>query len=151
MRTIHEETVRQLFKEIDNDDSNMITLDEFEAHWNSEECAAFFATLDIEADQAWELFRLLDRDGGGQIDVEEFVHGCLHLNGNATAMHAANLTRMSTAMDSRLARLRQDQKKQSQDIQAVHCQLHSIHSSILEMQSNNFTTPWESPLPMSNQ
>merc|ERR1719331_680633 len=136
MRRQHEQTARRLFKEIDSNDSNTITLDEFEAHWNTDEAAAFFSTLDIEADQAWELFRLLDKDAGGYIDIEEFVYGCLHLNGNATAMHAANLTMMTTGMDSRLARLRVDQKRQGMDqkklmdfIQALDLQLHAILSS----------------------
>jgi hypothetical protein len=70
MRKQYELAARRLFKEIDSDESNSITLDEFESHWNTEEAAAFFMTLDIEAEQAWELFRLLDTDTGGCIDIE---------------------------------------------------------------------------------
>jgi hypothetical protein len=150
MRRTYEDTARQLFKEIDVDDSHVITLNEFENHWNSEEAAAFFATLDIEADQAWELFRLLDKDAGGYIDIEEFVYGCLHLNGNATAMHAANLTMMTTGMDSRLSRLRLEQKrqsleqkKQSEFMVKLSSQISSVLSSMTKMHDTGYETPWE--------
>merc|ERR1712039_314166 len=45
----------------------------------------YMEALDIGADDTRMLFRLLDRDGSGQIDVEEFCEGCLKLKGEARA------------------------------------------------------------------
>eukprot|EP00928_Gymnodinium_smaydae_P012244 TRINITY_DN14448_c0_g1_i2.p1 TRINITY_DN14448_c0_g1~~TRINITY_DN14448_c0_g1_i2.p1 ORF type:complete len:525 (+),score=105.08 TRINITY_DN14448_c0_g1_i2:38-1576(+) len=54
--------VKQLFQDIDSEQSNFITLHEFETHFQDEETAAFFASLDLEAEMAWEIFKLLDAD-----------------------------------------------------------------------------------------
>eukprot|EP00928_Gymnodinium_smaydae_P010136 TRINITY_DN13805_c3_g1_i1.p1 TRINITY_DN13805_c3_g1~~TRINITY_DN13805_c3_g1_i1.p1 ORF type:complete len:581 (+),score=75.77 TRINITY_DN13805_c3_g1_i1:48-1790(+) len=92
-------TVKQLFQDIDRDDSNSITLQEFEAHFSDEECVAFFASLDIETDMAWEIFRLLDVDEEGTIDIDEFVTGCLRLRGSAKALDVAQLLFANRRMD----------------------------------------------------
>eukprot|EP00438_Fugacium_kawagutii_P024656 Skav213935 [mRNA] locus=scaffold2679:143658:153612:- [translate_table: standard] len=35
---------------------------------------------------AWSFFKLLDTDGGGSIELEEFFLGCLRLGGNARGL-----------------------------------------------------------------
>merc|ERR1712151_856242 len=82
MRHEYEHQLTKLFKDIDTDDSNQITLREFMRHLGNEETRAFFATLEIEIETAWEIFQLLDIDGTETIDIEEFVNGCLRLRGN---------------------------------------------------------------------
>ena len=54
--------------------------------------SAFFATIDIETDDAWLLFSLIDNDKSGCIDLEEFVSGCLTLKGSAKAIQMAQLS-----------------------------------------------------------
>merc|ERR1719502_1895787 len=49
----------------------------------------FLGGLDLNVDDAWELFKLLDTDESNHIDVEEFVSGCLRLKGQAKAMDIA--------------------------------------------------------------
>eukprot|EP00931_Biecheleriopsis_adriatica_P035076 TRINITY_DN20213_c0_g1_i1.p1 TRINITY_DN20213_c0_g1~~TRINITY_DN20213_c0_g1_i1.p1 ORF type:complete len:566 (+),score=91.69 TRINITY_DN20213_c0_g1_i1:115-1812(+) len=83
--------IRQIFKEIDRDGSDEITLDEFEEHLKDERLSAFFHSVDIDVSDAWTLFSLIDGDRSGCIDIEEFVAGCIQLKGPAKAVHIAKI------------------------------------------------------------
>lgn len=43
-------------------------------------------TLGLDVWDAWSFFKLLDTDGGGSIELEEFFMGCLRLGGNARGL-----------------------------------------------------------------
>lgn len=43
----------------------------------------YVEALDINAENARMLFRLLDRDGSLKVDIDEFCEGCLRLQGDA--------------------------------------------------------------------
>jgi len=47
--------------------------------------------LEIDADDTRLLFKLLDRDDSGVIDVEEFCEGCMRLKGEAKALDVHTL------------------------------------------------------------
>jgi hypothetical protein len=97
--------IRELFKDIDTDNSEVITLDEFEKHLEDDDAAAFFSTLQIDADTAWDLFKLLDADEGGSIDIDEFVSGCVRLRGTAKALDVAKLHHICLRTDKLLVQL----------------------------------------------
>eukprot|EP00435_Cladocopium_sp_Y103_P041521 s66_g11.t1 len=40
---------------------------------------------------AWSFFKLLDRDGGGSVEIEEFLKGCLRFRGQARAIDIGQL------------------------------------------------------------
>merc|ERR1711933_291595 len=71
---------------------------EFETYMCNEKCQAYLETLGIDLSDAWSLFKMLDSDGGGTIDVEEFVSGCLNLKGSAKAVHIAKMEHDSRMM-----------------------------------------------------
>lgn len=75
--------VQALFEEMDESNDGSITFDEFEVHLNDERMKAFFKTIDIDFSDAWTLFKLLDADGEGSVEVQEFVDGCLSMRGSA--------------------------------------------------------------------
>merc|ERR1719443_1298765 len=85
------EDVRELFRTIDSDNSGQITRTEFEATLQSEEGLAYLSGLEMEVSDAWVLFKLLDIDGGGVIETEEFVQGCLRLRGAAKSVDVARI------------------------------------------------------------
>ena len=66
-----------LFTEFDIDRSGRITLDDLTEAFNDPEVNARFRMLGVEETDATALFRVLDVDGDGQLDVKEFVTGCL--------------------------------------------------------------------------
>lgn len=51
----------------------------------------YFQTLGLDVWDAWTFFKLLDKDNGGAVEVEEFLMGCLRLRGQASAMDVGRI------------------------------------------------------------
>jgi len=95
--------ITRLFGDIDSDCSGCITLNEFESYLSHEKAQAYFEALEIDPSDAWLLFKLMDKDEGGAIEIEEFINGCIHFKGPAKAMQLAKMERDNTDMKQRLA------------------------------------------------
>merc|ERR1719382_2032210 len=93
---------QKVFNEIDSDNSGTIGLREFEENLMSPKMRAYFASMDVDVSNAWQLFKLLDQDNGGAVDLEEFVQGLLHLKGGAKAIQLAELHRDNTMVRRKL-------------------------------------------------
>merc|ERR1712061_173008 len=81
----------QVFHELDTNDSGALSLEEFEKHIDDDKIQAYLKTLEIDVSQVRTLFTLLDVDRTGEVDIDEFVGGCLRLRGGATSMDLAVL------------------------------------------------------------
>lgn len=86
-----------LFRQIDEDGSGKITIGEFEGHFEDEAVKFLLHGLELEVEDAWTLFNLLDQDGDHDIDAGEFLDGCMHLKGNAKALEVAKVKRRTEA------------------------------------------------------
>mmetsp|Transcript_57686 Transcript_57686/g.167444 ORF Transcript_57686/g.167444 Transcript_57686/m.167444 type:complete len:670 (-) Transcript_57686:190-2199(-) len=75
--------LRDLFNEIDEDDSGTLTIGEFEKHLHNPHVKAYFDALELDASDAYAFFKLMDADMGDSIDLNEFVEGCMRLRGHA--------------------------------------------------------------------
>mmetsp|Transcript_49477 Transcript_49477/g.115720 ORF Transcript_49477/g.115720 Transcript_49477/m.115720 type:complete len:706 (-) Transcript_49477:15-2132(-) len=75
--------LREVFQEIDTDNSGFVTTSEFDACLSTDGGKAFFEVLGLSAAQANELFRLMDADGSGSVDIDEFLDGCTRFTGEA--------------------------------------------------------------------
>merc|ERR1712007_320338 len=80
-----------LFKDVDSDNSGVITYKELEQRLGDRQVTAFFESMELETSDAWTLFKLLDHDMTHEIDIEEFVEGCLRLRGFAKSIDMARL------------------------------------------------------------
>eukprot|EP00929_Paragymnodinium_shiwhaense_P034653 TRINITY_DN1881_c0_g5_i1.p1 TRINITY_DN1881_c0_g5~~TRINITY_DN1881_c0_g5_i1.p1 ORF type:complete len:624 (+),score=98.32 TRINITY_DN1881_c0_g5_i1:59-1930(+) len=69
-----------------------LSLEAFEKHMHVKSVREYFALLELDTSDAWMLFQLLDDDGSGTIDVEEFVDGCLRFKGTARSIDLAKLS-----------------------------------------------------------
>lgn len=81
----------QLFKDIDADRSGELTIKELEGHLQEPTVREYFMSLEIEPEDAWTLFKLIDVDETNVIDLEEFVMGCLRLKGAARSIDMAKI------------------------------------------------------------
>eukprot|EP00931_Biecheleriopsis_adriatica_P033495 TRINITY_DN19439_c0_g1_i2.p1 TRINITY_DN19439_c0_g1~~TRINITY_DN19439_c0_g1_i2.p1 ORF type:complete len:386 (+),score=71.84 TRINITY_DN19439_c0_g1_i2:878-2035(+) len=77
--------VRRLFQQSETNDNGMISWPEFSRQLQDEATIKGFRYAGISCDDAETLFELLDSDGSGFIDPDEFLRGCLRLNGPARA------------------------------------------------------------------
>ncbi|CAK9072671.1 Muscle calcium channel subunit alpha-1 (MDL-alpha-1) [Durusdinium trenchii] len=84
---------RRLFKSLDIDDNEAITIDEIRRHLESKPVQHFFRTIDVDSSEAEVLFEILDLSGDGSIDKEEFISGCLRLQGAARAVDLLLMTK----------------------------------------------------------
>eukprot|EP00929_Paragymnodinium_shiwhaense_P034643 TRINITY_DN1881_c0_g1_i1.p1 TRINITY_DN1881_c0_g1~~TRINITY_DN1881_c0_g1_i1.p1 ORF type:complete len:645 (+),score=77.52 TRINITY_DN1881_c0_g1_i1:49-1935(+) len=85
------EQFTNMFKQFSNG-AGGLTLESFEEHVHVKSVREYFALLELDTSDAWMLFQLLDDDGSGSIDVEEFVDGCLKLKGTARSIDLARLS-----------------------------------------------------------
>eukprot|EP00437_Effrenium_voratum_P046692 CAMPEP_0181537152 /NCGR_PEP_ID=MMETSP1110-20121109/75199_1 /TAXON_ID=174948 /ORGANISM="Symbiodinium sp., Strain CCMP421" /LENGTH=622 /DNA_ID=CAMNT_0023668705 /DNA_START=60 /DNA_END=1926 /DNA_ORIENTATION=- len=79
--------VQRIFHSADVGDSGRLTLEAFSRCLKQNAwVAAYFAGLDIGADDAGTIFTLMDTNGSGDITVEEFVQGTMKLKGHAKSI-----------------------------------------------------------------
>ncbi|CAE7434911.1 SCN11A [Symbiodinium natans] len=116
-KEMHLQKIRALFSQFGNDKTSMITFGQFEAKINSAEVREYFETLGLDVEDAWSFFKLLDQDGGGSVEIEEFLKGCLRFRGQAKAIDIGQLlhdqswlirhqSRFHTYMETELQKLK---------------------------------------------
>jgi len=97
--------IERLFAQVDADKSAVISFAEFEKVVTDPTSRAYMAAMEIEAMDAWTLFKLLDTDKDGVIELEEFVTGCLQLKGVAKNVEIANVTYGLNKLERKLGKL----------------------------------------------
>merc|ERR1719189_2080133 len=75
-----------LLQEIDSGCTGFISREELEEAFKSDKIRFSFKALDIDIHDSNYLFDMLDDDGSGEVDMEEFVTGCQRLKGNAKSI-----------------------------------------------------------------
>lgn len=87
------EEVKHLFGAVDVDRSGSVTLPEFLTVCSDIKVKALMRKMgvDVSGDRIESLFTMLDFDGDGTVDVDEFVLGMQEIHGNATALDMVKL------------------------------------------------------------
>lgn len=101
---------RRLFREIDIDGSGFISPDEILGQTSTPAVQEFFETIDVDPSDAKGLLEVIDIDGNGKINFEEFLEGSLRLNGSAKSsdliMLAREMKRFQTTQLRELAEIK---------------------------------------------
>lgn len=95
--TLH---LKRIFHQIDKEGDGLIDFKEMQQIINEgeSELPGYLEALGISSADVWVLFQLLDLDGGGAIDIDEFCKGCLQLKGEARSFDINCMIRESRAM-----------------------------------------------------
>jgi len=96
--------MQHLFQEFDSDNSGSVTITEFMSHLDDEDVQAYFDSLELDTSDVRTLFRMLDKADQHELDLEDFVSGCMRLKGGAKNMDIAKLSYAQSALSRRLAR-----------------------------------------------
>jgi voltage-gated sodium channel len=112
-RKMHVETLKELFAKWETDGDGEISKEEFAVHLEDPKMHGLLKMLDIERRDALALFSLLDADGSGGLDVDEFICGCITFKGAAKAIHIEQ-----TALE--MHRLLQKMEQLEMNTAAVH-------------------------------
>jgi hypothetical protein len=78
--------MKELFDEMDEDETGFINLDEFERRLDDERLVAYFNRLKLDVTDARKLFSLLDYDSSNEVSVTEFLNGCYKLQGESRSL-----------------------------------------------------------------
>jgi len=82
-KELYSQHLREVFREIDQDNSGCINGDEMEFFLADPALNLYLESIDIFPNDARSLFRLLDHDDSGEVSIDEFCEGCLRLKGEA--------------------------------------------------------------------
>ncbi|CAE7192490.1 CATSPER1 [Symbiodinium natans] len=94
--------VRRLFTTLDQNSDGGITKQEFEQAWDNPVLQTVFDALEISASDAWQLFTELDSDGSGEVDVDEFLEGCMSIKGPARSIDVVRIKKDLLRLRQRL-------------------------------------------------
>merc|ERR1719235_1920520 len=95
------DTLQGCFNQMDVEKKGILELGDFEDHLTDETVQAVLKSLEIEVRDAITLFELLDSDGSGEVDIDEFVTGCITLRGGAKAVHMEKIDAMNKVFQTR--------------------------------------------------
>merc|ERR1719265_2377604 len=84
VKQVHRFTqAKKMFAALDLDESGCISYKEIRSKSNTAAVCDFFKSMDMDAADARGLFTLLDIDHSGSIEFEEFLKGCMRIQGTA--------------------------------------------------------------------
>lgn len=85
--------MRELFRDVEGADGHggVLTMAEFQSKLGSPLMQEYFRAIDLDVSEAQHLFRLLDLEDTGAINLDEFLGGCVRLHGPAKALDLALL------------------------------------------------------------
>merc|ERR1712048_777859 len=78
--------MRILFNDMDQDGAGTIGLEQIQALLEDPRVQGYFTALGLDPNDTERLFKLIDDDGSGDVDVTEFLEGCLRLKGQARSI-----------------------------------------------------------------
>jgi len=85
--------MREIFEEIDEDNTGTVTIEEFETKLDDERVIAYFNAMKLDVSDARKLFMLIDRDRSKSIDIDEFLKGCYALQGESRSLDVKMMER----------------------------------------------------------
>lgn len=90
-----------LFDECAGDDGK-ITWEDYQTRMKVPEVQSFMRQHKLDAADKHELFQMFDLDGGGSIDLDEFIFGCLRLAGEPRCADVVSVLRMTHLIEEKL-------------------------------------------------
>jgi len=108
--------LKSLFDEIDTDHTHHLTLGQLQQAIKNPKVQAFFSALDLDETDAWTIFKFLDAEQRGSLDIDEFVQGCLHVRGNVSNIEFKKMMFENEGIKQTLHRFKRDTERQLNDI-----------------------------------
>lgn len=135
-------TARAMFEKMSWDLSGKISLDQITNYNNIREVKDFFKDIDVDVSQAQDLFELLDVDHSGFLEFEEFLAGCLRLQGELRTVDLLLVAKESRASSHRTAELLCELQEQVQALSSPGMMQHTqSDSSTLVREPSLFLKP----------
>ncbi|CAL1135245.1 unnamed protein product, partial [Cladocopium goreaui] len=102
------QSLREIFNEINNGNTCVVSLKQLKEALQSKKLASFMHSMDISTQDIWTLFMVIDANGDGQVTLDEFVFGCMQLQGPAKGLQMARMSYENTMMREEIKKLQHD-------------------------------------------
>jgi len=122
--------ISDLFRQIDANDVGRITLDDFMEQMKREEVRMNFALLGLDVADSEAFFKLLDVDHSVELEIDEFVMGCMRFRGNANL--ECSVLEAKQLMVKSMSRLKRIQAKVAliEDLMENLCLTHEVREPV---------------------
>uniref|UniRef100_A0A7S1AM76 EF-hand domain-containing protein n=1 Tax=Noctiluca scintillans TaxID=2966 RepID=A0A7S1AM76_NOCSC len=133
------ESLEGLFSDLDASDSGTISFEDFTKHLERHEVSALFSVLGIEVSDAISFFEVLDVDGSHELEIDEFVMGCMRFRGNANL--ECSMLEAKQLMVKSMRRLKRIQEKVAliEDLMENLCLTHEVREPVPDVKARQRT------------
>lgn len=83
--------LEKIFREGDEDKSGHLSWEEFKDMLSDDRVSAYLSTLDLDFSELRTLYKILDVHKAGRVAIDDFVWGCMRLQGLAKSMDLCTL------------------------------------------------------------
>jgi len=111
--------LKDVFGTLDQNGNGTLTLEEFQILARDPQIVAYFEALDIDAMKAIGLFKLFDIDGSGELEIEEFIAGCIGIKGEAKAVDIETIMYENQELDENFQYFATDTRRSFARIERV--------------------------------
>lgn len=144
---MHLDKIRTLFSQFGGEDCNTITFAMFESTIQEPKVREYFESLGLDIWDAWSFFKMLDLDSGGEVEIDEFLMGCLRLRGNARAVDVGKLIHDQNWLIKNFGRFQGHVEVQLSHLLGLMATALGVENVVIEgLAPGNFsrgTTPWD--------
>lgn len=112
---------------IDADGSGTVTWEEFEANLSDPELVEFLDAMNINAQETQDLFDMVDSDGSGHVDINEFMECCMKLKSGANLNTIVTLVYETKAMSGKMQAMLSEGRDASAKIAHMLAEVHEIN------------------------
>jgi len=111
--------IRQLFLSGDRDHTGSISWEEFRGQLQNPLMEEFFKQIDLDPAQAKDFYDWLDITGQGEVNLDDFVMGCLRMFGSAKSLDLAMLMELSKKTHERIEETERSVHSMSQSLNVL--------------------------------
>lgn len=108
-----------LFEDIDKNSTGFISWHEFQEYLQDEKAQAFLQYNCFDTSDPQALFALIDVDGDGHIDSQEFIMAMMKIKGQAKGSDMLSLMQESSAAKDQMAKMMEATQVQHQSVTRI--------------------------------
>lgn len=113
------ETLRKIFEELDSSSADNISIKDVETAMSRGRLSNFLESMGISTEDVWTFFMLIDANENGLLDLDEFVSGCMQLNGPARSIQLAKMSYENKVTRREIRNIMEELKQVSEQVSGV--------------------------------
>jgi len=145
------DTLTEIFQGWDTQGIGLCSAAEFEARIQDKNLRNLLRSMDVDTRDAVALWKMFDVNGEGNINLDDFIHGCISLRGSAKAIHLERASLELFRITDDLAQI----LPSVENFSTIASSLERIEARLRAVKNGNVTVhgadPLEVPLSLSGR